>query len=313
LEEVRKYVHSTIYGSTEMRHATMRMIDTVLAAQPPAAQVETFDVMATIDPDYAESFERPKCKLCGLEDGACICAHMPPRFSAQAAPEIAAYRWRFRSEGEWSRWIMLDVDQIGAFQDIQAPWLDSGYVELQPIYAAPPQVETCSNCGGTQRAIYFSEQSMAHEERECHVCRPHSSAGSEDRLRLRQKLEAEYNDLIYLQDTGSDSIPLEKAMDIAELGLSFIDSDALPQTVSGPEILEASENLNGHQMMTVQSSRGEEYVIDADVAVKALAQLFSDYDNEKRFGWQLGVGWFDPEIKKLRASVVTRPQSGGEA
>jgi hypothetical protein len=26
--------------------------------------------------------DRPKCKLCGLEDGACICAHLPPRSSA---------------------------------------------------------------------------------------------------------------------------------------------------------------------------------------------------------------------------------------
>jgi len=24
----------------------------------------------------------PKCRLCGLEDGACICAHLPPRSSA---------------------------------------------------------------------------------------------------------------------------------------------------------------------------------------------------------------------------------------
>lgn len=50
------------------------------------------------------------------------------------------------------------------------------------------------------------------------------AATPSDRLRCRQKLEAEYNDLIYLQDTGEDSISLEKAMDIAELGLSFIDA-----------------------------------------------------------------------------------------
>jgi hypothetical protein len=40
LGEARKYVRSTIYGSMEMRHATMRMIDTILAAQPPAAPAE---------------------------------------------------------------------------------------------------------------------------------------------------------------------------------------------------------------------------------------------------------------------------------
>lgn len=40
--------------------------------------------------------------------------------------------------------------------------------EDQPL-AAP--VETCPNCNGTKRAIYFSEQSYTHEYRECHVCR----------------------------------------------------------------------------------------------------------------------------------------------
>jgi hypothetical protein len=65
-------------------------------------------------------------------------------------------------------------------------------------------------------------------------------------------------------------------------------------------ILEQSESLKGHQMITVRSKRGDEYIIDADAAVEALAQLFSDYDNEKRCGWQLGVGWFEQEFKKLR-------------
>jgi hypothetical protein len=30
---------------------------------------------------------------------------------------------------------------------------------------------TCKNCNGTRRALYFSEQSMTHEIRECHLCR----------------------------------------------------------------------------------------------------------------------------------------------
>lgn len=29
----------------------------------------------------------------------------------------------------------------------------------------------CKNCNGTRLALYFSEQSMAHEIRECHICR----------------------------------------------------------------------------------------------------------------------------------------------
>jgi hypothetical protein len=73
-------------------------------------------------------------------------------------------------------------------------------------------------------------------------------------------------------------------------------ADALagqPQSPSGPEILEASEDLNGHQMMTVQAS------------VKALAQLFSDYDNERRMGWNLAMPWFEQELAKLRASALS--------
>ncbi|HSC57537.1 MAG TPA: hypothetical protein VLC51_10055 [Nitrospira sp.] len=35
--------------------------------------------------------------------------------------------------------------------------------------AAP--VETCPNCNGTKKTLYFSEQGMTHEERICHVCR----------------------------------------------------------------------------------------------------------------------------------------------
>lgn len=84
-------------------------------------------------------------------------------------------------------------------------------------------------------------------------------------------------------------------------------SSALPQTSA--EILEASEDLAGHQMVTVRSNRGDEYVIDADAAVKSLAQLFSDYDNEQRFGWTLSASWFEQELAKLRASSLSRPES----
>ena len=36
-----------------------------------------------------------------------------------------------------------------------------------------PETE-CHNCKGTKRALYFSELAMAHEMRDCHVCRtPH--------------------------------------------------------------------------------------------------------------------------------------------
>lgn len=69
------------------------------------------------------------------------------------------------------------------------------------------------------------------------------------------------------------------------------------------EIIESAESFNGHTMMTVQTDRGDEYVIDADAAVKALADLFSDLDNEKRFGWNLSAPWYEQELQKLRAAV----------
>jgi hypothetical protein len=57
---------------------------------------------------------------------------------------------------------------------------------------------------------------------------------SADRLRCRQELEAQYNDLLALQDQ-TDTIPLSKALDISELALSFI--DAAPQPAdSAPEV-----------------------------------------------------------------------------
>jgi hypothetical protein len=76
------------------------------------------------------------------------------------------------------------------------------------------------------------------------------------------------------------------------------------QSPAEPVVLEQSEDLNGHQMVTVRSNRGDEYVIDVDAAVKALAQLFSDHDNERRFGWQLERIWFQQELSKLRTACT---------
>lgn len=73
------------------------------------------------------------------------------------------------------------------------------------------------------------------------------------------------------------------------------------------EIIEESESYPGlHRKATVRSDRGDEYVIDADAALKGLAQLFSDFDNERRFGWNLNSMWFENELKKLRAAVLQR-------
>lgn len=35
---------------------------------------------------------------------------------------------------------------------------------------AQPQSPPCSNCSGTKRGLYFSEQAWCHEERDCHLC-----------------------------------------------------------------------------------------------------------------------------------------------
>jgi hypothetical protein len=79
--------------------AGVELIDRVppppcLASQPsPAATVETSQFETTkagvidwkMEAERANRLlaqaERPKCRLCGLEDGACICAHLPPRLS----------------------------------------------------------------------------------------------------------------------------------------------------------------------------------------------------------------------------------------
>jgi hypothetical protein len=73
-------------------------------------------------------------------------------------------------------------------------------------------------------------------------------------------------------------------------------------------IIEESESYPGlHRMATVQTERGDEYVINVDAAVEALAQFFSDYDNEQRRGWTLTAAWFEGELAKLR-SASTTPQ-----
>jgi hypothetical protein len=76
------------------------------------------------------------------------------------------------------------------------------------------------------------------------------------------------------------------------------------------KILEVSESLKGHSMMTVRTDRGDEYVIDADAAVIALAELFSTYDNEQRFGWRLDKEWFLSELTKIRNSALMKMDNG---
>lgn len=74
------------------------------------------------------------------------------------------------------------------------------------------------------------------------------------------------------------------------------------------QIIEQSENLSLQQVMTIRTNRGDEFIINADEAAKALAVLFSEMDNERRFGWSLGTGWYEQEIAALRRSVLAQSE-----
>jgi hypothetical protein len=72
-------------------------------------------------------------------------------------------------------------------------------------------------------------------------------------------------------------------------------------------ILEEAENLKFERIATVRTKRGEEFTINVDAAVTALAEMFSDHDNERRFGWSLNVGWYQQEMRRLRDASVAGP------
>lgn len=73
-------------------------------------------------------------------------------------------------------------------------------------------------------------------------------------------------------------------------------------------ILKESEDLNGNRIATVESDRGEEYLIDVDKAVCAIVDLMSDRANEQRFGW-MGVSWYEDALKGLFRSSIVEPGS----
>ncbi len=70
-------------------------------------------------------------------------------------------------------------------------------------------------------------------------------------------------------------------------------------------IIEQTDTYPGGQtVMTVRTERGDEYVIDVDAAVEAVARLLSDYDNNRKRGWALQAPWFEHAIKNLRTSAI---------
>lgn len=74
--------------------------------------------------------------------------------------------------------------------------------------------------------------------------------------------------------------------------------------MSQPKIIEESCGLDSARMATVRTSRGDEFVINLDEAAKALAESFSDYRNERHFGWTIMDRWFRDEWLRLRQRAV---------
>lgn len=65
-------------------------------------------------------------------------------------------------------------------------------------------------------------------------------------------------------------------------------------------IIEQAENR-----VTVRTSRGDEFVIDADAAVKAFAELLSDEANERRGEWMLEKAWYKVAVNGMRKAVIS--------
>lgn len=81
-------------------------------------------------------------------------------------------------------------------------------------------------------------------------------------------------------------------------------------------IIEESENCKLERMAIVKTRRGDEYIVNVDQVVCAIADLFSDLANEQRLGWNLNPAWYQQRVNNLRAYAVlaiTTPDFGGAA
>jgi hypothetical protein len=65
---------------------------------------------------------------------------LAPRLAAVAASKTADdaawWRWRFRTQGRWSRWIPLEADEVAPFRELQGDGIAEGRIELEPLYVA---------------------------------------------------------------------------------------------------------------------------------------------------------------------------------
>jgi hypothetical protein len=79
--------------------------------------------------------DRPKCKLCGLEDGACICAHLPPRSSAGSDDLVA----RCKEVLDWHRTGLLNGGKGGQLRALAAQIEASGMPDHYALTLAEKQ------------------------------------------------------------------------------------------------------------------------------------------------------------------------------
>jgi hypothetical protein len=69
--------------------------------------------------------------------------------------------------------------------------------------------------------------------------------------------------------------------------------------ITDAKVIEESQAPDGRRIATVKTDRGDEYSLDVDATLKAVAVLMSDRSNERRFGWTLNVGWYAQEFDLL--------------
>lgn len=78
--------------------------------------------------------------VCHMLEGSPLCVAPPlsvlPR-GAFAEP-VAWHRWRFKTQGRWSKWIALENDEVAPWLELQGHHLETGHCELQSLYASPP-------------------------------------------------------------------------------------------------------------------------------------------------------------------------------
>lgn len=69
-------------------------------------------------------------------------------------------------------------------------------------------------------------------------------------------------------------------------------------------ILEEAETESGDRISTVETAGGDELLMNLDVAVCGLAELFSSLDRELREGWTLSDAWYYEQIRALKQKCV---------